>query len=760
MQRISFLLSFILLNLLPIFSSVAQSTNDNCINAQNLCPNTTFTSTTFAAGTEICGGCADAAIQTGNFCFAINRTIWFSFITNSIGGNADVLISNISCFIGVGFDTDLQAVVIQAGTPCNETTYSAVSNCETGTGNDFTLNATGLLPNTTYYVQVNGDLTGIGITNSAECDFNIEVSGAAVDPTIVTSTTPSECGLDDGTFLVNSVNGGQSSYTYSLDGSNFQAGTNFTSLEAGTHSLIVQDANGCLFFTNDVVPQNNGPENSIANLTPANCTSNNGSIQIVNTSGGNPAYTYTLVGGGTQGSNTFGSLPSGAYTIIVSDQAGCTDTVFASIPNTSGFTESQTTITNPDCGDSNGEISVSMLTGNAPFQYSLNGGTMQSSNVFANLAAGTYTILVTDAGGCTFLISTIVVTENSPNLTPIVTISQSPNPACTGDNISFTASVTNGGASTNYEFFVNGVSVQNSGNAIYTSGALSQGDIIMCTVTSNDACIAINTDESNQINLTIFTPFTPTTTITSSDTDICEGDQVTITANSTDCNSAGSFDWMVNGVIISSTVTNTNTFSLSQNSQISVILNCTDACALPSNSNNVNINVVEIEANAGADQIIAPGESTILNGTGTSGGTFSWTPNSSLSNSNIASPTANPNSTTTYLLTVTANGCTATDEVTIVVSNLIIAPNTFTPNGDGTNETWQISRIEDYPNCEVNIYDRWGQKIYKSVGYSNSNPWDGTNNGLKLPASTYYYVIDLNTGSKSDVYNGSVTIVY
>lgn len=167
-----------------------------------------------------------------------------------------------------------------------------------------------------------------------------------------------------------------------------------------------------------------------------------------------------------------------------------------------------------------------------------------------------------------------------------------------------------------------------------------------------------------------------------------------------------------------------------------------------------------MEADAGPNQMIAPGESTFLDGTGTAGGTFSWTPSSSLSNPNIPNPTANPGSTTTYLLTVTANGCTATDEVLIIVSNLVVAPNTFTPNGDGTNDTWQILRIEDYPNCEVSIYDRWGQKIYHTVGYSNSNPWNGTNNGLKLPASTYFFVIDLNAGSTADIYNGSVTLVY
>lgn len=760
MKRIYFIFT-VLSVILPTQWLWSQATNDDCVNAQNLCPNTSFSSTTFAAGTQVCPGCADGAAATGNFCYALNRTVWFSFVTNSSGGNADVNISNISCYIGTGFDTDLQAVVIAAGTPCDESTYTAVSNCESGTSNNFTLNAAGLLPNTTYYIQINGDLSGAGITDAAECDFEIEVTGPAVDPLVTVTTTPSDCGLNNGTFTVTSVDGGQSNYTYSLDGSAFQATTNFTAISAGTHTVTVMDANGCLFFESEDVAQINGPDNSTANFTPASCTGNDGTIQIVNTSGGNPAYNYTMVGGGTQASNSFTNLPSGSYTIIISDQQSCTDTVFVSIPNNGGMTEVDLTVTPSDCGESTGEITVSPATGNAPFQYSLNGGTNQSSNVFSNLSSGTYTILVTDASGCTFLVTQAVVDENPPNQSPVASISQSPNPACTGDVVSFTGSATNGGASTNYEFFVNGVSVQNGGSAVYSSGSLTQGDVIVVQVTSNDECIAINTDQSNEINLSFTQPFTPTTTLSSSETDICQGDQVTLTANTTNCSAGGTYTWYLNGVPVSSTTTNTNALTLSDNSQVSVTMQCDDACALPSSSNSVDITVAEVEANAGSDQMIAPGSSTILDGSGTAGGTFLWTPSSSLSNAAIADPTATPNSTTTYLLTVTANGCTATDEVVIVVSNLVVAPNTFTPNGDGTNDVWEILRIEDYPNCKVTVYDRWGQKVFNTVGYSNANAWDGTNHGLKLPASTYFFVIDLNSGnSKSDIYNGSVTIVY
>ncbi len=739
-----------------------QATNDHCLNAVSLCPNTLFSGSTYFSGTDVCPGCSDGAAATGNFCFELNNTVWFTFTTNSLGGAATVSFSNISCLVNAGFDDAIQAVIIEAGTPCDESTYSAVSNCEAGSTTDFTLSAAALLPNTTYYVQVDGELNGAGITDPAYCDFLIEVSGPAVDVIIDAVATPSDCGVNDGTITVNSVDGATNPLTYSIDNTNFQAGNNFSSLGGGNYTLIVQDNNGCRFFDDVIVPQINGPSNSSANNTNASCTGNNGQIQIINTVGGNPAYSYTLVGGGTQASNTFTSLPAGSYTIIVTDQLGCTDTVISSIANATGPTDATVTLTNSDCGQATGEIIVNVIGGNAPYQFSLNGAPTQVSNTYSNLSAGTYSVLITDASGCTFLVSNIIVEENPPNLAPIVFISPIPNPACQGQPVEFTATVTNGGASTNYEWFLNGSSVQNGGSAVLNIASPTNGDIILCEITSNDVCLSINTDESNQFILTVLPTFTPATTVTTSTPSVCEGEQAFFTANSNDCTSGGTYEWYVNGTLASTTTTNTSALFINQDANVSVILNCDDACALPSTSNGVSITVTEVDANAGIDQLIAPGESTVLNGSGTSGGTFSWSPTSGLSSSNIANPTTNPSSSVTYILTVTVNGCTDTDDVTIIVAELISAPNTFTPNGDGTNDIWEISRIENYPNSKVTIYDRWGQKVFNTVGYLNSNGWDGTNNGLKLPASTYFYVIDLNSGngSKGDLYNGSITIVY
>jgi gliding motility-associated-like protein len=71
----------------------------------------------------------------------------------------------------------------------------------------------------------------------------------------------------------------------------------------------------------------------------------------------------------------------------------------------------------------------------------------------------------------------------------------------------------------------------------------------------------------------------------------------------------------------------------------------------------------------------------------------------------------------------------------------LVIPNTFTPNGDGVNDSWNIKNLDTYSNCTVSVFTRYGQKVYSSLGYVA--PWDGTCNGKLLPTGTYYYIIDL-----------------
>jgi gliding motility-associated-like protein len=85
----------------------------------------------------------------------------------------------------------------------------------------------------------------------------------------------------------------------------------------------------------------------------------------------------------------------------------------------------------------------------------------------------------------------------------------------------------------------------------------------------------------------------------------------------------------------------------------------------------------------------------------------------------------------------------------------IIAYEIITPNGDGHNDTWEITGIEFYPEATVQVYDRWGRRVYYSDGYPR--PWDGTHDGKVLPMDSYHYIINLN--NDTDPIIGNITIV-
>src|SRR5207253_370207 len=115
-----------------------------------------------------------------------------------------------------------------------------------------------------------------------------------------------------------------------------------------------------------------------------------------------------------------------------------------------------------------------------------------------------------------------------------------------------------------------------------------------------------------------------------------------------------------------------------------------------------------------------------------------------------------PTDSITYKLTATSTGgCEGSGQVTILILKTLGIPNAFSPNGDGINDTWNIASLASYPNCTVEIFNRYGTKVYNSIGYSK--PWDGTFNGSSLPVGVYYYIINPKNGRRP--YTGNVTIL-
>ena len=111
----------------------------------------------------------------------------------------------------------------------------------------------------------------------------------------------------------------------------------------------------------------------------------------------------------------------------------------------------------------------------------------------------------------------------------------------------------------------------------------------------------------------------------------------------------------------------------------------------------------------------------------------------------------------TYTVTVFDAGCNREMLFIIEGCSDITIMDVLTPNGDGENDVFVVPGIEDFPNNNIEIYNRWGNIVYSTKGYMNE--WTGTNNkGASLVTGAYYYVINLNDEA-STVYGGSVTIV-
>jgi gliding motility-associated-like protein len=149
---------------------------------------------------------------------------------------------------------------------------------------------------------------------------------------------------------------------------------------------------------------------------------------------------------------------------------------------------------------------------------------------------------------------------------------------------------------------------------------------------------------------------------------------------------------------------------------------------------------------AGPDRfVLEGGNSVLLTSSSGNGLAYSWSPTTWLNNPNSAQPTVTPVDDIIYKVTVTsADGCAASDEVAVRVLKAPTIPNTFSPNGDGIHDKWEIKYLDTYPNSSVAIYNRYGQLVFQSKGYSK--PWDGTFKDKPLPAGTYYYIIDPKNG--------------
>ena len=183
-----------------------------------------------------------------------------------------------------------------------------------------------------------------------------------------------------------------------------------------------------------------------------------------------------------------------------------------------------------------------------------------------------------------------------------------------------------------------------------------------------------------------------------------------------------------------------------------------ESCPLDtSNLIDVTVNPLPV-VDAGLNMNITEFDTIQLNGS--PGTNVLWSPSFNVSDSSISNPFAWPTTTTTYTYVVTsAEGCEASDMVTVTVAPFIEPTinirNVVTANGDGYNDVWLITGIEDFPETEVHIFNIYGQEVYQNVDYQND--WGGSFNGNPLPNGTYHYIVRLK--GEEEVIKGNLTLL-
>jgi len=264
------------------------------------------------------------------------------------------------------------------------------------------------------------------------------------------------------------------------------------------------------------------------------------------------------------------------------------------------------------------------------------------------------------------------------------------------------------------------------------------------------------------INVSFTTPVVPSISISQLTGNVCQGNPVTFTASVLNGGNGPTLQWQLNGADVGTDSFTFTTRSLTTGDIVTCRVTPHNLClTIPTATSNALTATLlpQPVVDAGPNVTIHQGDATQLKATA-SGDILStqWSPATGLDNPGILKPIATPTQTTKYTLLVqNQSTCTATDSVIIKVLPLdVLIPNAISPNHDGVNDVWNIQHLDQFATCTVNIFNRYGQKLFTSTGYAR--PWDGTYKNKRLPAGTYYYIIDLKDGSA--VRSGYVVLVY
>lgn len=520
--------------------------------------------------------------------------------------------TNVSCF---GGNDGAINYTVNGGTPAYSYSWSP--------GGQTTPSISGLVAGT--YIVTTTDANGCTLQDTI-------VITEPQDLILSTTITDVSCnGGNDGWATVSAV-GGTPNYSY-LWSPGGQTSATISAQTAGNYSVTVTDANGCQQVVNVVI---NEPLPLTVSLssTPTICFGSSDGSANATPLGGTAPYSFNWVVGGQTTGNITGQ-PAGTYYVIITDNNGCSllDSIVINEPPVISVSVGSN---NSSCGLPNGTAYVIIDSGGvAPFTYSWSptGGTNDTANL---LLAGSYTVQITDANGCT-VSATVNVNDNAA---PVATIS--------GTNISCfngtdgTASVSIAGGTPPFSY-----AWSPSGGSTASVNGLSAGNHTV-VITDGNGCLA-------STNILLTQPDSITNMLTVSNVSCAGGSDGGASINVIGGTPGYSFNWLpmaTGGDSISGLVAG----------NYSVVTTDTNGCTQTS-----NFTITEplpIAVNLSATDALCAGDSSGTANALASGGVapyiYHWMP------INVWGTAVSNLNTGTYIITVTdANNCVLVDSITI-----------------------------------------------------------------------------------------------
>jgi gliding motility-associated-like protein len=565
---------------------------------------------------------------------------------------------------------------------------------------------------------------------------------------IATGLTPTCNGTNNGS--ANAIaSGGVAPYGFLWD--NGENTNSANTLSTGIRQVIVTDIKGCTATDTALIDTIGFYYAYATNTTDVICFGDSNGTATASTTGGIPPFSYLWSNGETTQQAT--QLNAGTHYIAITDGNGCIANGSANILSPSPLGVHLDSFWNVACfGDNTGMLAISSTGGTNPVQYQWSDG--NTSALKTNLNAGSHAVTITDINGCVTN-NTLVITQPNPLFATTTTTVDS----CQQGLGSIVLDTVYGGV---FPYQYNWSDQLNHGR---TALNLATNSYQITITDANDCSLVMNENVITACDsCQLYAPIIFSPVPVNNDFEyLCIGDgtafvSFSVTGGQPSFDSFGNYNILLNGSSESpdsSYLSNGNPFTFEVRDgdnwsiDVSDELNCSnntlsdefletpedciDFCEL----NPININIH-------GDTTILAGDAAALWAIG--GNSIDWTPSNTLSCYDCYQPLATPSESTTYTATVSdAFQCTANDTVRVTVCQslcieIITIPNLLTMNNDGINDVLHIENLELFENTQIEIINRWGQRVFLDRHYNLSNNWGEYED---VSVGVYFYILTL-----------------